>query len=162
MDRSTSGLQVLARNYLDVYPYENWTDAPMPIFEVGEQYQPSRLEMKEGRTSAPQLLTEADLITTMDRNGIGTDATIAEHIKKILDRGYGRRVWSAVYGAYCCFLLHFRAAFKENIYFVPSKLGLALVEGYDEIGFDSSLAKPHLRSAVCNISARVILTLLCC
>ena len=31
---------------------------------------------------------------------------------------------------------------------MPSKLGLALVEGYDEIGFDSSLAKPHLRCEV--------------
>lgn len=29
--------------------------------------------------------------------------------------------------------------------FIPSTLGIALVEGYDEIGFDNSLSKPFLR-----------------
>lgn len=29
--------------------------------------------------------------------------------------------------------------------FIPSSLGIALVEGYDAIGFDSSLSKPFLR-----------------
>lgn len=85
---------------------------------------PSACEMHEGSTSKPSLLTEADLIATMDSNGIGTDATIAEHIKKIQDREY---------------------VYKEGKYFVPTLLGLALVEGYDNIGFQTSLAKPHLR-----------------
>jgi DNA topoisomerase-3 len=80
--------------------------------------------MSTGKTSAPSLLTEADLIATMDRNGIGTDATIAEHIKKILERNY---------------------VIKERNFFLPTSLGLALVEGYDNIGFNKSLAKPQLR-----------------
>ena len=29
--------------------------------------------------------------------------------------------------------------------FIPSSLGIALVEGYDAIGFNSSLSKPFLR-----------------
>ncbi len=33
-------------------------------------------------------MTEADLITEMDKNGIGTDSTIHEHIKVIQERGY--------------------------------------------------------------------------
>ena len=119
-----SGLQVTARNYLDVYTYDRWSDTIMPEFRQGERIQPSACEMHNGRTSPPGLLTEADLIATMDRNGIGTDATIAEHIKKIQDREY---------------------VFKDNQVFVPSTLGLALVEGYDEIAFETSLAKPHLR-----------------
>jgi DNA topoisomerase III len=45
----------------------------------------------------------------MDRNGIGTDATIAAHIKTIQQREY---------------------ALKNGAgQFVPTKLGLALVEG---------------------------------
>jgi len=32
---------------------------------------------------------ESDLITLMDKNGIGTDATIAQHIKTIQDRVSG-------------------------------------------------------------------------
>jgi DNA topoisomerase-3 len=36
-------------------------------------------------------LTEADLITKMDQNGIGTDATIHEHIKTVQERGYAAK-----------------------------------------------------------------------
>ena len=39
--------------------------------------------MERGQTTAPTHLTEADLITKMDINGIGTDATIHEHIKTV-------------------------------------------------------------------------------
>ena len=123
----TSGLQILARNFLEVYPYEKWADKALPLFEQGQQIRAKSVKMSEGTTSAPSLLTEADLIATMDRNGIGTDATIAEHIQKIQEREY---------------------VVKEGIYFSPTTLGLALVEGYDEIGFDRSLAKPALRREV--------------
>jgi DNA topoisomerase-3 len=34
------------------------------------------------------MLSEADLISLMDANGIGTDATIAEHIATVLKREY--------------------------------------------------------------------------
>lgn len=44
--------------------------------------------MYKGTTSPPNLLTEEELVTLMDKNGIGTDATIAEHIKKVIDREY--------------------------------------------------------------------------
>jgi len=39
--------------------------------------------MTESSTQAPPYLTERDLITMMDENGIGTDATIAEHVKNV-------------------------------------------------------------------------------
>lgn len=42
--------------------------------------------MDEGKTQAPPLLSESDLIGLMDSKGIGTDATIAEHIQKIQQR----------------------------------------------------------------------------
>ena len=41
-----------------------------------------------GSTEPPKLLTEADLIALMDKNGIGTDATQAEHIETIKNREY--------------------------------------------------------------------------
>lgn len=44
--------------------------------------------MNEGATVAPPLLTEADLIALMEKNGIGTDATHAEHINTVKERGY--------------------------------------------------------------------------
>ena len=44
--------------------------------------------MTDGETKAPMPLTEADLISKMDTNGIGTDATIHEHIKTVQERNY--------------------------------------------------------------------------
>lgn len=62
---------------------------------------------------------------------IGTDATIAQHIQTIVDRGY---VLERMEGS--------------TKYLVPSTLGIGLVEGYNEIGFDRSLSKPQLRREV--------------
>lgn len=56
-------------------------------------------------------LEEVELISLMDRNGIGTDATIATHISTIQDRQYAEK--------------------DPGQRFVPTKLGIALVEGYN-------------------------------
>lgn len=123
-----TGLIVLARNYLDVYPFDKWNGNHLPDFPPGAKFLPSTCELKEGSTTKPHLLTEADLVTLMDKNGIGTDATIAQHIATIVDRQY---VEERVDGL--------------TKYLIPSSLGVGLVEGYDEIGFEKSLSKPYLR-----------------
>jgi DNA topoisomerase III len=69
--RST-GLTVRERNYLDVFPYDKWSDKELPNFEEGEEFMPSVCELKDGETTRPSLLTEADLVALMDKNGIGT------------------------------------------------------------------------------------------
>ena len=65
------GLIVLERNYLDVYPYDKWSDNELPNFIEGEEYIPSVVELRDGQTTKPNLLTEADLVSLMDKNGIG-------------------------------------------------------------------------------------------
>ncbi|KAF4997853.1 hypothetical protein FDECE_11971, partial [Fusarium decemcellulare] len=83
------GVIVLERNYLDVFIYEKWNNTvELPKFTEGERFQPTEAMITEGKTTAPNYLTEADLIALMDANGIGTDATMAEHIQKIQDREY--------------------------------------------------------------------------
>lgn len=67
-----SGLSVLERNYLEVYPYDKWDDHEIPQFHEGQRFEPSVCELRDGETSSPLLLTEADLVTLMDKNGIGT------------------------------------------------------------------------------------------
>lgn len=116
---------------MEVYPYDKWAGTKLPDFQRGETFIPDSCELREGSTTKPKLLTEADLVGLMDKNGIGTDATIAEHIAKIIDREY---VVAKKEG-------------KEN-FLVPSTLGVGLVEGYNAIGFDRSLSKPHLRREV--------------
>ncbi|CAK5281387.1 unnamed protein product [Mycena citricolor] len=127
-DFYATGLVVHQRNYLEVYVYDKWTGNRVPDFEEGEQFNPTVCELREGSTTSPKYLTEADLVTLMDKNGIGTDATIAQHIDTIVSREYA--------------LEEFEGGTK---YLIPSTLGLGLVEGYDEMGFEKSLSKPHLR-----------------
>lgn len=43
----------------------------IPVYEQGSQFQPTAIEMVDGQTSPPQLLTEADLIALMEKHGIG-------------------------------------------------------------------------------------------
>ncbi len=115
---------------MDVYPFENWNGSIIPNFAVGDVYQPSILQMQTGSTTAPSLLTEAELIHLMDKSGIGTDATIHEHIKKVQERGYAN---------------------KEGQYFYPSSLGMALISSYDQMNIEFSLSKPQMRSQVTHI-----------
>ncbi|EIM82961.1 prokaryotic type I DNA topoisomerase [Stereum hirsutum FP-91666 SS1] len=123
-----TGLIILERNFLNVYPYEKWSGKELPDFEEGDEFMPSVCELREGVTSPPNLLTEADLVGLMDKNGIGTDATIAQHIETIIERGY--------------VIPRPDGGVK---YLVPSTLGIGLVDGYNEIGFEKSLSKPQLR-----------------
>ena len=66
-----SGLIVQQRNYLEVFPYDKWSDKELPQFEDGEEFMPSICELRDGQTTRPNLLTEADLVSLMDKNGIG-------------------------------------------------------------------------------------------
>ncbi|XP_059616595.1 DNA topoisomerase 3-alpha [Phlebotomus argentipes] len=123
---NANGLIIFERNYLDVYIYENWSDREIHRYETGTSFEPSSIEMSEGKTTAPQMLTEADLIALMEKHCIGTDATHAEHINTIKERGYIGEV--------------------ENGFLVPGTLGMGLVEGYDAMSL--SLAQPQLRAGL--------------
>ncbi|KAK4949858.1 DNA topoisomerase [Elasticomyces elasticus] len=130
----THGLLVLQRNYLDVYPYDKWESSQqLPAYTPGETFKPTEANMVDGKTTAPGYLTEPELITLMDANGIGTDATMAEHIAKIKDRAYVDTRPRSGGG---------RNSVQE---FIPTTLGVALIEGYDNVGLDVSVSKPFLR-----------------
>jgi DNA topoisomerase III len=124
----TSGLVIRERNFLDVYPYVTWNARVIPSFREGQLFTPKSILLQEGHTEPPSLLTEADLITLMDKHGIGTDATIADHITKILERQYVTKQ-------------------QPGDRFTPTTLGLALWSGYDAMGFQQ-LTKPQFRAAL--------------
>ncbi|KAI9824145.1 MAG: DNA topoisomerase [Phylliscum demangeonii] len=173
---SAGGLVVRERNYLDVYPYHRWeSSAQLPEYTLGHTFLPTEAKMAEGQTSPPGYLTEPDLLGLMEANGIGTDATMAEHIAKIKERNYvtamsgaaavpatdedqaapargrgagrgrGRGGRNAGAGA--------RGGRRNGgggggggvQIFVPTTLGVALIEGYESVGFETSLGKPFLR-----------------
>jgi DNA topoisomerase-3 len=171
----THGLIVLARNYLDVYPYDKWESSQaLPMYTVGEAFELKEATMLDGQTSAPSYLTEPELISLMDVNGIGTDATMAEHIAKIKEREYvmarpkggggaaggnsatsrgggrgrGRARGGARGGRGGAAAQNGGGAAGGVQEFIPTTLGIALIEGYDNVGFETSLSKPFLRKEV--------------
>jgi DNA topoisomerase-3 len=122
-----TGLMIVERNFLDVYSkYDGWTANKVPLLKKGDTFYPSKLLMNEGQTTPPQPLSESDLITEMDRHNIGTDATIATHITTVQQREYAEK--------------------DEQNRFVPTKLGIALIEAYNEMGYQ--LNKPYLRASM--------------
>ncbi|KAF9050298.1 DNA topoisomerase [Panaeolus papilionaceus] len=125
---TATGLIVTARNYLDVFVYDKWEGHHVPDFQEGQVFMPTICEIREGQTTKPAYLTEADLVTLMDKNGIGTDATIAQHIATIVERQY---VVERMEGS--------------NKYLIPSTLGIGLIEGYNRIGLVKNVSKPQLR-----------------
>lgn len=161
------GIIVLERNYLDVYVYEKWDNtAELPKFTRGEQFEPTEAVITEGKTSPPSYLTEADLIALMDANGIGTDATMAEHIQRIQEREYvattetagtaregesevaeaparGRGGGRGRRGGRGGGSSGTRRGGQKV--FIPTQLGVALILGFDRMNFETSLGKPFLR-----------------
>ncbi|KAL1990600.1 hypothetical protein VTN49DRAFT_6439 [Thermomyces lanuginosus] len=174
------GLIVLERNYLDVYIYDKWESSQkLPTFEVGERFEPTEANITEGKTSPPGYLTEPELIALMDANGIGTDATMAEHIAKIKTREYvatrprgggaaaaddddgastsnrrggrggGRGSGGGRRGGRNANSNRSGSSGGGVEEFIPTRLGVALVEGYDNVVRNlpdsPSLSKPFLR-----------------
>lgn len=125
---SAKGLVIHERNYLDVYVYDKWGDKNLPDLKEHDNFVPTALELVSGETTPPDLLSEADLIRLMDKNGIGTDATIQDHIKTVQERNYAQKIPE-----------------KQNR-FAPSNLGVALIRAYNSMGHDKAFSKPELRS----------------
>lgn len=168
------GLTVIARNYLDIYPYDKWMSSQeLPQYTVGEMIEPTEADMHHGQTSAPTYLTEPELIALMDANGIGTDATMAEHIAKVQEREYvmarpraggaagnagegagrgrgrGRGSARGGRGGRGGATVQNGGGNTGGVQeFIPTTLGVALIEGYDNVGIETSLSKPFLRKKV--------------
>ena len=121
----TKGLIIEDKGYLEIYTFDYWSNSYVPNCTEGEIVIPYSLNMEKGTTSAPNFLTEAELIGLMDKNGIGTDATIHEHIKHVQERGYAKQ-----YGSI----------------FKPTLLGTSLRFGY--LGLGIEIYKPYLRAGM--------------
>ena len=112
---------------MEVYIYEKWSDKEIPNYDNIKEFIPNNIELVCGETQPPKLLTEADLITLMDKHGIGTDATHADHIETVKSREY--------------------IGIQDGDKLVPGQLGIALCDGYDSMALlETNMSKPNMRA----------------
>ncbi len=124
---SVTGKKLIEPGFTSVMTWQALTDEEsVPNLNKDDVLDIADVKMPERQTSPPDYLTESDLITLMEKHGIGTDASIPVHINNICQRNYvtigsGRRL-------------------------IPTTLGIVLVHGYLKI--DPDLVHPTMRSAV--------------
>lgn len=99
----------------------------MPAFKEKEEVPIQDARLTEHQTCPPDYLTESEVITLMEKHGIGTDASIPVHINNICQRNYvtvasGRRL-------------------------IPTTLGIVLVHGYQKVRHMFYLCCCFLRSS---------------
>lgn len=86
---SASGLVVKFAGFLKVYSDNNDTqERRLPGFKVGDSLKCNKAEALQHETKPVARFTEASLIQTMEKEGIGRPSTYASIISTIQDRGY--------------------------------------------------------------------------
>ncbi len=74
--------------WLAVYPFETKNDKYLPDIALHAELDVKKLSNTKSQTSPPKRLTESELLTLMDKHGIGTKATAPSHIETNKKRGY--------------------------------------------------------------------------
>ncbi|GLU09482.1 hypothetical protein SLE2022_263420 [Rubroshorea leprosula] len=120
------GQHVTLEGFTSIMPWLAVNEKRLPQFTIGEKIEVSNVELYEGNTEPPDYLTESELISLMEKNGIGTDASIPVHINNICERNY--------------------VQVQSGRKLVPTALGIALIRGYQYI--DPDLCLPEIRSFI--------------
>eukprot|EP00980_Cylindrotheca_fusiformis_P023988 scaffold11292_cov116-Cylindrotheca_fusiformis.AAC.2 len=124
--------------------------------EVGQRFSIFKSTVEEGETRPPRFLQEHELILLMDKNRIGTDASMAVHVSNIIDRGYV--ILCDETGVPLRQGLPRRPGQKPmprqtGRYMVPTPLGMNLINLFEDKTNDVSpalLAKPIIRKKMEN------------
>ncbi len=132
LDLVAEGRRTISEGYWEIYPYERIEDSPIPRVEAGATVRVVEVEVEERETKPPDYLSEAELLALMKRHGIGTDATMQEHIHTNVRRGYMNIVRGRC---------------------IPSPLGKALILGLNDTA--PHLADPDVRSRMESMLAQI-------
>ncbi|RLE85257.1 MAG: type IA DNA topoisomerase [Thermoprotei archaeon] len=84
----TEGRKIVEEGYLKVYPYERPTEQYIPYMLEGDEVRVIKINLLERETKPPPYLSESELLRLMRKYGIGTDATMQDHIQTNIERRY--------------------------------------------------------------------------
>uniref|UniRef100_A0A0K0DF89 DNA topoisomerase n=1 Tax=Angiostrongylus cantonensis TaxID=6313 RepID=A0A0K0DF89_ANGCA len=122
-----TGRFVKDHGFTEVMPWLNVDEElKLPSLQPGDKVTLKNSSLLARETSPPDYLTESELISLMEKHGIGTDASIPVHISTICQRNY--------------------VAVESGRRLVPTKLGISLVHGYWRV--DKELVLPTMRAEV--------------
>lgn len=119
----------------------------------GKRLSVSKAHIEESKTKPPKFLQEHELISLMDKNRIGTDASMAVHVSNIIDRQYV--ILCDETGVPLRPPLPPRPGQKPRPrqigrYMIPTALGMGLIDLFGQESIDDSdspllLAQPAIR-----------------
>lgn len=122
-----TGKSVSRKGWTELMPWKAIdSKEQIPSIKQNDMIEISTLKISESQTNPPDYLTESELISLMEKNGIGTDASIPVHINNICERNYVK--------------------LERDRRLAPTTLGIVLVHGYQAI--DPDLCLPKMRSQV--------------
>ena len=82
------GLRVLREGFYRIYPFEIPRERALPYVVEGDPVELVEVGVAERTTRPPPYLSESELLRLMKRYGIGTDATMQDHIQTNVERKY--------------------------------------------------------------------------
>lgn len=85
---AAEGRRVVYEGFYYVYPYPRPRDAPLPYLVEGDKLEVLEVKLQEKTTKPPPFLSESELLALMRKYGIGTDATMQDHIHTNIERKY--------------------------------------------------------------------------
>ena len=127
-DFEASGLRVLEPGFTELLPKScPACTPPIPsILSLNTKLKMRTIDLSSHDTIPPSHLAEHELVSLMERHGVGTDASMATHIGNIQSRDY--------------------VTLGSNRTLIPTEMGLTLVHGYLQI--DPELVLPRVRASI--------------
>lgn len=128
-----TGVKILELGYWRIYPFEKVSEKIVPELRPGEKLRILRVEVRENETKPPPYLSESELLKLMRAYGIGTDATMQDHIHTNVVRGYFR-------------------IFRKRC--IPTELGKTLILVLSKHA--SRLVDPHFRARMEKLLSEIV------
>ncbi|PLJ78148.1 DNA topoisomerase [Infirmifilum sp. SLHALR2] len=88
LELTAEGRRIVYPGFYYVYYYARPQENPLPYLVEGDTLKVRSLKLEERSTQPPPYLSESELLALMKRYGIGTDATMQDHIHTNIERRY--------------------------------------------------------------------------